>query len=108
MEADEVVLIFKKDKDNNPGNYSPASLTSMPGKFVEKIILKCFDKHLKENAVMCHSQPGFVRGKSGFSNLISFHDKVTHLVDQGKTIDVIFWISVKILVLSLTGSLWTK
>lgn len=41
-------------------------------------------------------------GKVCLTNLISFYDKVTYLVDQGKTIDVIFWISVRLLILFLT------
>lgn len=57
---------------------------------MQKIILGCFDKHLKDNAVSCHSQHSLTRGRSGLSNLISFHDKVTHLADQEKPFDVIF------------------
>lgn len=32
----------------------------------------------------------FIRGKSCLLNLISFYDRVTHLADLGKPIDVIF------------------
>lgn len=32
-----------------------------------------------------------MRGKSSLINLILFYDKVTHLVDQGKPADIIFW-----------------
>ncbi|KAK4830736.1 LOW QUALITY PROTEIN: hypothetical protein QYF61_013186 [Mycteria americana] len=35
------------------------------------------------------SQHRFTRGKSCLTNLFSFYDKVTHLVDQGKTVDVV-------------------
>ncbi|NXA15334.1 CADH7 protein, partial [Sapayoa aenigma] len=44
----------------------------------------------KGNAVMGHSQHSFMRGKPCLSNLIYFYDRVTHLVDQGKPVDVIF------------------
>ncbi|KAJ7411531.1 hypothetical protein WISP_102360 [Willisornis vidua] len=59
---------------------------------MEKIILGSIEKHLKDNADFSHSQHGFMRGKSCLSNLISFYDKVTHPVDQGKPVvkDVIF------------------
>ncbi|KAJ7415086.1 hypothetical protein BTVI_39461 [Pitangus sulphuratus] len=35
--------------------------------------------------------PGFMRIKSSLSNLFSFYDKITHLVDQGKPFTIIFW-----------------
>ncbi|TRZ08523.1 hypothetical protein HGM15179_018580 [Zosterops borbonicus] len=57
---------------------------------MEKIILGAIEKHLKDNTFIGHSQHGFIRGKSCLSNLISSNDKVTHLVDQGKPVDVIF------------------
>ncbi|KAK4822542.1 hypothetical protein QYF61_015548 [Mycteria americana] len=34
------------------------------------------------------SQHGFMKGRSCLTNLISFHDKVTRLVDEGKAVDV--------------------
>ncbi|TRZ08618.1 hypothetical protein HGM15179_018489 [Zosterops borbonicus] len=71
-------------------NYRPVSLTSVPLKVMEKIILAVIEKHLRDDAVIGHSQHGFMRGKSLLSNLICFYEKVTHLVDQGKPVDVIF------------------
>ncbi|KAF4804396.1 hypothetical protein TURU_008467 [Turdus rufiventris] len=57
---------------------------------MEKIILGGTEKHPTDKAVIDDSQHGFVKGKSCLSNLISFYDKATHLVDQGKPIDIIF------------------
>lgn len=71
------------------GNYKPVSLSSVPGKIMQKIILEVTEKHLKGNAVADHSQHGFMRRKSCLRNLVSFYAKVTHLVDQGKPDDVI-------------------
>ncbi|XP_032535593.1 uncharacterized protein LOC116782749 [Chiroxiphia lanceolata] len=42
---------------------------------MEKIILGRIEKHLKHNAVIRHSQHGFMRGKPCLLNLISFYDK---------------------------------
>ncbi|KAK4807113.1 hypothetical protein QYF61_018454 [Mycteria americana] len=84
------VPIFKKGKKEDPGNYRPVSLTSVPGRIMEEVILGVIEKHLTDNAVIGHSQHGFMRGKSCLTNLISFYDKVTHLVDQGKPVDVGF------------------
>ncbi|KAJ7421586.1 hypothetical protein BTVI_17703 [Pitangus sulphuratus] len=57
---------------------------------MEKIILGGIEEHLKDNTVISHSQGSFTRGKSCLLNMISFYEKVTHLVDQGKPVNVIF------------------
>jgi len=56
---------------------------------MEKIILPTIERHLKNNAVIRHRQHGFRKGKSCLTNLISFYDKVTRFVDEGKALDVI-------------------
>jgi len=33
---------------------------------------------------------GFTKGRSSLTNLISFNDKVTRLVDEGKVVDVLY------------------
>ncbi|KAJ7401744.1 hypothetical protein BTVI_93025 [Pitangus sulphuratus] len=53
-----VVLIFKKGKKEDPGNYRLVSLTSVPTRIIEKIILGSTGKHLEGNG---HSQHGFIR-----------------------------------------------
>ena len=60
----------------------------MPGKITEKIILGVTEKHLKDNSVSGHSQHEFMKGKFCLTNLISFYDKINHLNDQGKLVDV--------------------
>ncbi|KAJ7428086.1 rna-directed dna polymerase from mobile element jockey-like [Pitangus sulphuratus] len=69
------IPIFKKGKKEEPKNYRPVSLTSVPGKVMEKIILGSIENHLKDNTIFGHNQHGFMRGKSCLSNLISFYDK---------------------------------
>ncbi|KAK4822566.1 hypothetical protein QYF61_016135 [Mycteria americana] len=85
-----VTPIYKKGVREDPGNYRPVSLTSFPGKIMEKIILGATERHLKNNAIIRHSQHGFTKGKSCLTNLISFYDKVTCLLDEGKAVDVFF------------------
>lgn len=47
----------------------------------------------------------FTRERASLINLVSLYDKVSHLVNQGKPLDVNhFWISAKLLVLFLTVS----
>jgi len=55
----------------------------VPGKIIEKIILRVTEKHLIDSAVINHSQHGFKRSKACLENLISFYDaQVTWAVDQ--------------------------
>lgn len=79
----DVGPIFKKGRKDDPVLQDCQSHISASW-IMDKIILGVTEKHLKDTADISHSQRGFM------SNLISFYDKVTHLVDQGKPLDVIF------------------
>ncbi|KAK4814767.1 hypothetical protein QYF61_026744 [Mycteria americana] len=85
-----VTLIFKKGQKEDPGNYRPVSLTSVPGKLMEQIILSAITQHVENNQGIKPSQHGFRKGRSCLTNLISFYDKVTRLVDEGKAVDVVY------------------
>ncbi|PKU32719.1 rna-directed dna polymerase from mobile element jockey-like [Limosa lapponica baueri] len=82
--------IHKKGWKEDPGNYRPVSLTSVPEKVMEQIILSAIMHHLQDNQVCRPSQHGFMKGRSCLTNLISSYDKVTHLVDEGKAVDVVY------------------
>lgn len=43
---------------------------------------------VKKNAFTRHSPHGLTKGKSCLTNSISFHDKATHLVDEGKVLSI--------------------
>ncbi|CAM4640080.1 unnamed protein product [Lepidochelys kempii] len=85
-----VVPIFKKGKKEDPGNYRPVSLTSVPGKIMEQVLKESILKHLEERKVIRNSQHGFTKGKSCLTNLIAFYDKITGAVDEGKAVDMLF------------------
>ncbi|KAK4818386.1 hypothetical protein QYF61_012065 [Mycteria americana] len=85
-----VTPIFKKGRKEDPGNYRPVSLTSVPGKLMEQIILSAITQHVENNQGIKPSQHGFRKGRSCLTNLISFYDKVTRLVDEGKAVDVVY------------------
>uniref|UniRef100_A0A670JXF3 Reverse transcriptase domain-containing protein n=1 Tax=Podarcis muralis TaxID=64176 RepID=A0A670JXF3_PODMU len=85
-----VVPIFKKGEREDPNNYRPVSLTSIPGKILEQIIKQTVCEHLERNAVITNSQHGFLKNKSCQTNLISFFDRITSLVDEGNAVDVAY------------------
>jgi len=52
-------------------------------------ILSALTGHVKDNQRIRPSQHGFRKGRSCLINLTSFYDQVTHLVDEGKAVDVV-------------------
>ncbi|KAK4830415.1 hypothetical protein QYF61_010946 [Mycteria americana] len=85
-----VTPIFKKGWKEDRGKYRPVSLTSVLGKLMEQIILRAITRHVENNQGIKPSQHGFRKGRSCLTNLISFYDKVTRLVDEGKAVDGVY------------------
>ena len=81
--------IYKKGQKDDPGNYRPVSLTSVPGKLMEQLILSTITQHVRDTQMIRPSQHGFMKGRSCLTNLISFYDRVTCLLDEGKAVDVV-------------------
>lgn len=54
------IPVFRKGKKEDPGNYKPNTLTSIPGKVVEQLILDTISRHIKKRKVIRHSQHGSV------------------------------------------------
>jgi len=80
--------MFKKGKKEDPGNYRLVSLTSIPGKVMEQLILQVIIQQVEEKKVIRSSQHGFTKGKSCLTNLIAFYDGVTGWVDEGRAVGV--------------------
>ncbi|PKU31106.1 rna-directed dna polymerase from mobile element jockey-like [Limosa lapponica baueri] len=85
-----VTPIHKKGQKDDPRKSRPVSLTSVPGKVMEQIILSAIMRHMTDTQAIRPSQHRFMSGRSCFTNLISFCDKVTRLVDEGKAVDVVY------------------
>jgi len=82
--------IFKKGKKEDPWNYRPVSLTSIPGKVMEQFILEVINKQVQEKKVIRSSQLGFTKGKSCLTNLTAFYDDMAGWVDERRALDVVY------------------
>ena len=85
-----VTPIFKKGTKGDPANYRPVSLTSIPCKIFESILKDDIMSHLIENGLIKDSQHGFMTGRSCTTNLITFLDKLTEIVDRGRAADIFY------------------
>jgi len=84
-----VTPVYKKDKKEESGNYRLVSLTSVLGNVIEQITLNVITPYNQDSQVIRSSQHVFMKGRSCLTNLISFSDKITHLVGEGKAVDVV-------------------
>ena len=83
-------LVFKKGEKDDLGNCRPVSLTSVPGKVIEQLVLDAISKQLEEKKITGNSQHGFTKGKSSLTNLVAFYDGITSWVDGGRAVDVVY------------------
>ncbi|KFV75864.1 RNA-directed DNA polymerase from mobile element jockey, partial [Struthio camelus australis] len=47
-----VTPVFQKDKEEEPGNSRPVSLTSIPGKMMEQLMLDAISTHVQDKQVI--------------------------------------------------------
>ncbi|PKU35402.1 rna-directed dna polymerase from mobile element jockey- hypothetical protein [Limosa lapponica baueri] len=85
-----VIPVFKKGKKEDAGNYRLVSLTSIPGKMMEQLVLGVISKHTEEKKAIRSSQHGFTKGKSCLTNLIAFCGGITGWIDEGRALDVVY------------------
>jgi len=85
-----VTPVFKKGNKEHSGSYKPVSLTTIPGKVMEQLILEVIIKQVEEKKVIRCSQHGFTKRKSCLTNLIAFYEDKTGWVDEGRAVDVVY------------------
>ena len=85
-----VTPIFKKGGRDDPANYRPVSLTSVPCKLMESLIKEKIVSHLEKNKLISKSQHGFMRGRSCTTNLVEFMNKLTEAMDNSTPVDVVY------------------
>lgn len=47
-----MILLFKTEKQQHSGNYQLSSLTLIPGKVIEQILLENVFRHMKDNVIV--------------------------------------------------------
>ena len=86
----KVTAIFKKGDRKRAENYRPISLTSVPGKNLEKNTRNAIVDHMTSNNLFAEAQHGFIAGKSCVTQLLEFMEDITEAVDSGKEVDAIY------------------
>ena len=86
-----VTPIFKKGAKNIAANYRPISLTSIVCKLTETIIRCQIVSHLAQENLLSPKQYGFVSKRSTTTQLLSYLDKCTEIIADGKVVDSIYF-----------------
>ncbi|KAK4806563.1 hypothetical protein QYF61_020464 [Mycteria americana] len=100
FDAKKSDVLRQKGRDNHtqglfldgPTRYLGKGIPTVlwPARCLEQIILSAITLHIEDNQGIKPSQHGFRKGRSCLTNLISFYDKVTRLVDEGKAVAVVY------------------
>jgi len=76
-------------RKDDPGDFCPVSLISVPRKTVEHILLEATPTHMEESELIQDKQHSFTRGRSCLINLVAFYNGVTATMDKGRATNII-------------------
>ena len=82
---------YKNGHRQMTGNYRPVSLTSVVCKVLESIVQERVIIHMKSNMLFSNKQFGFIGWRSTTLQLLRVIDKWTEILDNGGSIDVIYF-----------------
>ncbi|KAJ7418277.1 cyclin dependent kinase 19 [Willisornis vidua] len=80
-----VTPVFNKAKKEDP-----VSLTSIPGKMMEHLILEAISIQMGDKKLIRSHQHGFTKGKSRLFNLIALCDVTTTWMGEGRAVDIVY------------------
>ena len=86
-----VTPIFKKLSRTTALNYRPVSVTSVPCKVLEKVIVQHLNHYLEVNQILVDEQFGFRKKHSTVDQLILTYNDITSTVNRGLTVDLVFF-----------------
>ena len=87
----KVTPIFKKGSKSEPKNYRPVSITVHLCKIFERLLNDHIVCYLESNFLMEICQHGFRKKLSTETNLLTFYDEVTELIENRLPVDVIYY-----------------
>lgn len=70
-EKANVVLVFPKGNQDDPGNYRAVSLTSIPGEIMERLIQDSINRELEEYSAIDANQSGFTESSPCSAPVVS-------------------------------------
>ena len=85
-----VVPIFKDGSRYQPQNYRPVSMTSIPCKTMERLLVEHITRFLELNSLLAANQFGFRRGRGTEDQLLIMYDQVVKEVVGGNMVDVVY------------------
>ena len=85
-----ITAIFKSGTKTKAENYRPISLTSVPGKLLEKLVRDEIVSHMETNNLFSTAQHGFIKGRSCSTQLLELMEELTEALDTSEDIDIIY------------------